>query len=472
MTETKLGQWWRPETPTERLPGSLFEDGDHGGLQLLIDGHFAEVNAEPAADGLPRAVKPLLDDVPLLVGITTDGKLLSLIDCRTLKGGGLPGVTKTFQVFRPTIIAYDVHFASADEFRLTSLSGRYSNLDQWVDASGVSYTFPSGNLYPISITYAIPEEVKATLSDGISVGVNFSVTGPDMGNRSEVQIQQQAWLRVRSSDEHSYEELLRALTMVADFVSLGIGQAVRLVEVQAGAMDSESTENSPKTIYFRLHHNSEPIAPLRENVDHRRMLFTLNDIRENFAKILEAWCIQQEKIRPLYSLYFGTLRSASMYVEHRFLNMFQALEAFDRRDHEPTTEAKVKHAERKNRILDAIQIKKDRDWLDGKLRYSHEPTATERLKRLVEKYDAAWIFEDAPKEIELAGNFRNFYTHYDAKLVDKLPELEEQPRAMHNLAVRFQALCEIILLREVGFPADQLKKRMQETQRLERRVAR
>jgi hypothetical protein len=471
MAENELAQWWRPESATKRLSGTLFEDDDHGGLLLLIDGHFADGNAEPAADGVPRAVKPPLD-VPLLLGITADGKSRSLIDCRPVKWSGFPGLTKTSQVFRPMIIAYDVHFASTAEFRLTSLSGRYSNLDQWVDTSGVSYSFPRGNLYPISITYAKPEEVKATLSNGISVNVDFSVTGPDMGNRREVQIQQHAWLGVDSSDERSYEELLRALTMVADFVSLGIGQAIRLAEIQAGAVDSESTENPRKTIYFRLHHNSEPIAPLREDIASWQMLFTLNDIRENFAKILEAWCIQQEKIRPLYSLYFGTLRSASMYVEHRFLNMFQALESFDRRDFEPTTEAIERHSERKKRIIDAVQVKKDRDWLAGKLRYSHEPSATERLKRLVEKYDAAWIFEDAPAEIELAGNFRNFYTHYGPTLARKLPESKKQPKVMHNLAVRFQLLCEIILLREVGFQADQIKKRIQETQRLDRRLTR
>ena len=394
MTENRLAQWWRPEAPSERLAGTLYEDDDRGGMRLLIDGHFAEAHAEPAADGVPIAVKPPLDDVPLLLGTTSDGKLLSLIDCRAVKGSGLPGLTKTFQVFRPEIIAYDVHFTSVDEFRLTSLSGRYSNLDLWVNTSGISYAIAPGSLYPISITYAKPEGVEATLSNGISVHVDFSVTGPDLGNRSEVQIQQQAWLGVRSSEERSYEELLRGLTMVADFVSLGIGQAVRLAEMQAGAMDSESTESPQKTIYFRLHHNSEPIAPPREDIDQWRMLFTLSDIRENLAEILEAWCIHQEKIRPLYRLYFGTLRSASMYVEHRFLNMFQALESFDRRDFEPKSEVLEKHSERKKRILDAVQTKKDRDWLEGRLRYSHEPSATERLKRLVEKYDAAWVFED------------------------------------------------------------------------------
>lgn len=201
------------------------------------------------------------------------------------------------------------------------------------------------------------------------------------------------------------------------------------------------------------------------------MLFTLSDIRENFNDVLEAWCIRREKLKPLYSLYFGTLRSATMYVEHRFLNMFQALESFDRRHFVPAVEATDKHNQRIQRILDAVESKKDREWLNGKLRYSHEPSATERLKRLVEKYDAPWLFEDASKDIELAGNFRNFYTHYDPRLEAKLPPSIDRLRAMHNLAARFQTFCEVILLREIGFPADRIKERMQNTKRLHRRLA-
>jgi hypothetical protein len=106
------------------------------------------------------------------------------------------------------------------------------------------------------------------------------------------------------------------------------------------------------------------------------------------------------------------------------------------------------------------------------LKYSHEPAAADRIRRLVRQFKAAWIFEDLQEEITLAANFRNFYTHYDLSLKEKLLPLDEQPRAMHNLAVRFQLLGEVILLQTIGFEREKLKKRIQETQRLERRLAR
>ena len=99
----------------------------------------------------------------------------------------------------------------------------------------------------------MPENIKTTLSNGLSVEVRFSVEGPNIADRKRVQIEQRAWLAVSSRYERTYEELVRALTMMADFVYLGVGQAVRSAEMQAGGVDEETkNENSPKTIYFPL----------------------------------------------------------------------------------------------------------------------------------------------------------------------------------------------------------------------------
>ena len=57
-----------------------------------------------------------------------------------------------------------------------------------------------------------------------------------------------------------------------------------------------------------------------------------------------------------------------MYVEHRFLNMFQALEAFDRRDVVYTPEQEEKHRERVSQIAKAVEDRRDRDWVKGRLR--------------------------------------------------------------------------------------------------------
>lgn len=94
----------------------------------------------------------------------------------------------------------------------------------------------------------------------------------------------------------------------------------------------------------------------------------------------------------------------------------------------------------------------------------------DRVLRLVKKFEAAWIFDDLQQGIQLAGNLRNFYTHFDLTLEAKLPVPEERARAMHNLAARLQTLCEVILLCEIGFSHDQIKQQMGETKRLHRRL--
>ncbi len=410
------------------------EDDSGGGLRLQIDGNFSPEDSQPRTGALISSRSSFPDDIAILVGTTAEGKFVSLIDCRATKIRGFPGFTRSSQVFRPRIIAYDVHFTSVDDFRLASLSGRYSNLDLWVNTPGVSIDH-SIDPYRITITYAVPETVKAALSNGMSVELEFHVQPP---TRDDVKIVQRSWISICSSEQLPHDELHRVLAMVADLVSLGVGQAVRLTDVRGTAIDSESAAASPNLIELYLRYNSAPVAPLRDGIDPSQILFTLSDIRENFTSVLEKWIVQSPAIKPLYNLYFSTLRSPEMYLEHRFLSLFQALESFDRRSHQ-----------------------EDR----------RRPKATDRIRRVVEKCNAAWIFIDANKDIELAGDLRNYYTHYDVRIEGRLPSPEAILIKTHNLAVRFQALCQLVLLMEVGFSPEQLRKRIQESRLLEQKLA-
>ncbi len=285
-----------------------------------------------------------MDDIPILVGATSEGKLVTLIDCRVLKASGIPGLFKTTQEITPLIIVYDVHFASVDEFRLKSLRMRYTNLDQWVASSGFRIEFSPEKHDSVTVHYAQPAPIIATLSNGLEVGVRFSTNGPNFApSQSDIHIQQQAWLDVSAPDERTYDEFVRVLTMFADLIALCVGQPIRPIESHATASESGVASNEQKWIPFKILHNGQPIAPLLPEVASPEMLFRLQDLRSDFANVLERWCVQQKNIKPLYDLYFGTLRRRSMYVEHRFVNMFQALEAFDRRDNLPTPEKLERH---------------------------------------------------------------------------------------------------------------------------------
>lgn len=323
--------------PDKRISGTLYE-ADGGKLRLHLDGHFGkDEQADDWPEGVQRAVELPLDDRPMLLGVTSDGKFITLIDCRAVKASGIPGFTKTSQKIVPRIVCYDVHFEGIEDFRLTSLCIRYSNLDEWAATSGFKATLSKQGFYPLTVRYEKPKGVETELPNGLKVGVLFSATGSQFGSfTTEMRIQQKAWLNVSANEERPYEELLRTLSMIADFIALGIGQPLRPLETEATAFDAASTEQPRRSFRFRLHHNSEPIASELSNVDATDMAFTLKEVKDKFGSLMNTWCAQDEKIKPLYNLYFGTLRSSKMYVEHRFLNMFQALEAFDRRDYVPS----------------------------------------------------------------------------------------------------------------------------------------
>jgi hypothetical protein len=158
-----------------------------------------------------------------------------------------------------------------------------------------------------------------------------------------------------------------------------------------------------------------------------------------------------------------------MYVEHRFLNMFQALESFDRRTFQPPAVKTQKHEERLNTILASIRDVKDRKWLEQALRHSHEPNAADRIKHLVETLNASWLL--TPSDIDLSANFRNYHTHFDPRTEAKLPPAEKRVLVMHNLAVRLRVLCELVLLNAVGFRMDEVRDLVKGTRRLERHLS-
>ncbi|HYM05613.1 MAG TPA: HEPN domain-containing protein [Terriglobales bacterium] len=265
-----------------------------------------------------------------------------------------------------------------------------------------------------------------------------------------------------------FKKLLEYVTDVANLISLGVGEPLRPREMSA-TCNAQDPSGARRLESVDLIHNRKPLAPVSREVPYFEMLFTLPDVRDRFEHLIAAWLGRDDAFRSLCALYFGTMRSPFMYVEHRFLNMFQALESFDRRTSTLPAEKMQKHGERLTRILNSVSDAKDRKWLENALRHSHEPAAADRIKHIVETLNASWLL--SPKGIELSADYRNYYTHFDPKTEAKLPPVEERVLAMHNLAVRLRVLCELVLLNAVGFPMAKVRERLKETRRLERHLS-
>jgi len=457
--------WWEPGNPNKTLPGVLLEE--ERGWVLDLDGNFEELDFSAIASaGKPVAIPVTLPvSFPILLGTTSHGKLVSLVDCQVLTGSpSFPWSRGSLKLW-PTVLVYGVHFENGDDFRLTSLSIRYSHLDTWAATSGFAVDIGT-TFYPMEVRYAKPESVECALSDGLKVSIDFSVSGPVFPVVSELQITQRSWLTITSKVNLPFKQLLEHLTDIANLISLGVGEPLRPLEM-SGACNAKGPSGAEVLASLELIHNRKPIAPASRDVAHWEMLFTLPDVRARFSELIAVWFGRPDALRSLCALYFGTARSPSMYVEQRFLNMFQALESYDRRTFQLPPEKMQAHKERFDRILAAVD-ENDRKWLKGKLKFSHEPLAVDRIKNIVETLGASWLLIE--KDIELSARLRNRYTHFDPKNDNELPPIEQRFLIMHNLAVRLRTLCELVLLNAMGFPMDTVQERMKSTSRIERHL--
>ena len=60
------------------------------------------------------------------------------------------------------------------------------------------------------------------------------------------------------------------------------------------------------------------------------MFLIFPTIKDSFSSILEGWFSKAEALRPVHTLFFGSMYFSSMFPRFHFLNLIQAVETFHR----------------------------------------------------------------------------------------------------------------------------------------------
>lgn len=465
----QFGAWWLPEEPTRRLQGSI-DYGDDDDASVSLVGDF-ERPISLTEEG-PIAIRTAAGNrYPVVLGELADGAQITLSNSIVMDhSAGLFGRQASLRL-SPEVVIRGAHFCTQADFAVSEMFFRTADLDTWVQSSGLTLTmYPNAPTPSFSVKYEMPEATSFPLSEGLRGEVCFRVRGPQLSaNTTEANLRQQAWLRLESVTPLAYDIALEWVRRVLEFVSLGVGRAQGL---ELGSVRGTSTTlEVVDSRRWWVPSFDKPVEP-------HDVLFSFPEIRECLSDNVRQWLAPDPAISPLLALYFGTLRSERMYVEHRLFNFYQALESYHRRTYILPEEKATKHVARLGRILgmfdndQSAQAKMDKDWLTDALRHSNQPAAAERLRLICKSLDADWVFDDAIETIELAARLRNYYTHYDARLEEKLPPEADRPRLLNNLAVRLQVLCELILLRKAGFEPSTMKDRYAKSGRLRRLLAR
>lgn len=215
--------------------------------------------------------------------------------------------------------------------------------------------------------------------------------------------------------------------------------------------------------------------PLKGNLeaDRARYAFTYSDLSALGETALAAALGRLTSIGPVLDLYLASLRELS-YAELSFNVVVQALETYhrSRQAGQLVPDAlwpSLKDALNKV-ITDTLSPDKSshpaREALCQRLAHFNEPSLRQRLKSLLDSIEpstTAVCGGDAKGFVQAVVDTRNYYTHWSPSLASKAL----RAGAAVHLTWRLRALLEILLLRDLGFPANSAAERAV----LERRVS-
>ena len=181
------------------------------------------------------------------------------------------------------------------------------------------------------------------------------------------------------------------------------------------------------------------------------MLVSLPSVEPNLEQLFNAWFDNAELLRPVYTLFFGTLYNSEMYAESEFLGLAQALEVFHRRtssDDDDKHFPKEEFEAYRQAMLTALP-ENARSRLRDRLTFLNEYSLKDRLDDLFRRVsnDISVLVTEEPDDfIRTVRDTRNHLTHYPA--TPKRRVLKEDEYFGANKKLRLWLM--ILLLLELG----------------------
>jgi ApeA N-terminal domain 1/Apea-like HEPN len=461
--QTYRGLWWLPSAPEDKHEGTLTVTGGDPRLDLL--GHFGrELIGESDRD---IQYSMWLSDQERIVGVSTDGRYVTMVDCTQASGGGLrfPGMETS--VYRARAVIEGAAFEDNEPVEFDDFEIRVSALETWLRFMPARFQVnEDGSRAAIDVTH--PQPLEFTLDDGTIATVRFSwrFGGFAVGS-TKVEYEWAAWLGLKFNEHRSLSDVATAVGWLRNLITLATGKPTTLLAVDTYRDDIVDGHEHPVTmhLFYPLSHNPEPSQRAADSLE---LIFDFSEVGDRFADVLNRWLGLQERYEPVMGLFFGTIYQATSYREQRFLQYAQAIETYDRlKRPEARIRDRDEHKAFVAEIVEAVP-EEHRNWLKGELAWSNDLKLAQRIEHVLGGCPnvAARIVgpEGFDAFVKAVKWTRNYYTHYDPSGRERAAT---EGRDMHRLTVQLRAVLETAFLLELGFDCAAIEAGLERARRFE-----
>jgi len=280
-------------------------------------------------------------------------------------------------------------------------------------------------------------------------------------------IKEKTCFEIIPNQEMSFDWFMVKIRLLSNFLSFGIGSPVFSLSVEG------RTDQLTMKVGDVVRHIDIPIFFILQDTPQKykhihwsRMFFAYGHVVSDFETMIKKWFEKSELLDPVYDLYFGTLYNSSMYVQHEFLSLAQAIETYHRRVYGGKYLDAEPYEPVRQSLVEGIPGDIDSDFresLKSKIKYGNEFSLRKRLKEILDDHSvlAESLIGNSGMFIEDVTNTRNYLTHYTEELNPKA----KKGCALYVLGQKLKFLIEICLLSELGVSLETIKNRLKEDKR-------
>ncbi len=429
------------------------EEPCFGVLEYLPDsGAILTVNLPFTGDFSQRAKRLFEKDDPvpkIIHGLDANGHPITLFGC-TAPSKKHSGALVRIQV-HPLYTFLGKHLDSWDHLAFQEAFVEYSAPSSWLCRTGIKTEFAPN--WDSNTSYQRPPDIKCRLNGGVKLAISVRPTCKGEYNSYQISERQVAEFEF-PSPEH-FERINRNwIHVFRRFLGLMTGIEVFLDKASFRLPESEPQDE------IEVLRTNEHVDTANRSLLAGNSLVEFAQIRDSLEAVLQRWFSYHEHLDAVLDLYFATIFNRGFHGNHFFLFMAQALEVYHA--HNPRfngcEEPKAAFKTRRNRILGAVTLRADKDWLKEKLHFANSKTLARRIKDILDLHpdDIANLIPHPEAFAAKIRHTRNYLTHYDKKLREsgKIAEGLE----LHRMCYQMKALLEICMLKDIGIDGSPIER--------------
>ncbi|MCZ7539660.1 MAG: hypothetical protein M5U29_07090 [Anaerolineae bacterium] len=316
------GHWWFQSGPDEGILGRLKQTGNEG-LRLEL---------YPLYDSASILTPPTARTI---LGLTEKTEEVTLSECLLIGQKTSPTARFVKWVFTPLFAYFGGQFEDPEALRFHKAVIQYSHLPDWA-MRRIQYGLPqekggTEKSREFEIAFSKPKPIEVEIDDG-KFSINW-LSPFSTGSAGEMNLHQVVQFEIQTEEDKPIQEWLsKYIYPLQDFLTLGTVRANSVSKLTLFSREHTHDQPDGKGV-FEIPIEVVGISPVQD-IQHRfllpqDMLFTLQDIDEDFEVIVRRWLAVAQELVDIRAAFFeAAYLSGTLYLPNIFLNVVQALEGY------------------------------------------------------------------------------------------------------------------------------------------------